>query len=206
MSNVLPQVSRRKRLPEAAEKTGNMDEKEFREKVIPLQHAMYSLALRAGLPLSDSADVVQETQLKLWRGRKNLPSEDTRLRSYCMKALRNECISAIRQRRETHPVQAVEIERPGETRDHTETQDTRSYIIKLISTLPERQRTVITMYSLGEFDNDEICEATGLSRENVRQLLSRARKRLRKLFEDPGGLNAGPGMQKGERMTKTNTE
>ncbi|MDE6027304.1 MAG: RNA polymerase subunit sigma-70, partial [Muribaculaceae bacterium] len=52
-----------------------MEEKEFRQKVMPLQRMMYALALKLGLPPDDAADAVQETQLRLWRGREGLPED-----------------------------------------------------------------------------------------------------------------------------------
>ena len=41
-----------------------MTEKEFRQRVVPLQRLMYGLALKMGMPPDDAADVVQETQIK----------------------------------------------------------------------------------------------------------------------------------------------
>ena len=59
-----------------------MGEKEFRQKVLPLQRMMYALALKIGLPPDDAADAVQETMLKLWRGREGIPEEPRQLHAW----------------------------------------------------------------------------------------------------------------------------
>ena len=159
-----------------------MEEKEFRQKVMPLQRRMYAVALKLGMPPDDAADAVQETQLKLWRGREGIPEKPGALTAYCMVSLRNECISILRKRRDQSPLdQAGQI--IGETGpEAVEMRDTRRHIEQLIDLLPEGQQRVIRLSSFGEFDVPEIVEATGYSAGNVRQLLSRGRKRLRELF------------------------
>ena len=160
-----------------------MSEKEFREKVMPLQRRMFSLALRAGLPPDDAADAVQETQLRLWRAREGLPREDIRLSAYCMTAVRNECISILRRKKETADLAKIpEFGFDAEERALEEA-DTRRVLESLIETLPEGQRKVIRLSGFAGFDVLEISEATGFSPGNVRQLLSRGRKRIRELME-----------------------
>ncbi|MDE6537592.1 MAG: sigma-70 family RNA polymerase sigma factor [Muribaculaceae bacterium] len=162
-----------------------MEEQEFRERVIPLQRLMYGMALKVGLPPEDAADIVQEAQLRLWRGREGIPRPDEQLRAYCLKTLRNECLTFLKRRKET-----VSIESEGEAlskenidlRDHAEERDTQAHIEKLIDTLPAGQKIVIRLSSFGGMDIEEISEATGYTAGNVRQLLSRGRKRLRELI------------------------
>lgn len=73
-----------------------MTEKEFRQRVLPLQRLMYGLALKMGMPPDDAADVVQETQIKLWRHRVDIPDDDGALRMYSLSTLRRECITMMR--------------------------------------------------------------------------------------------------------------
>lgn len=76
-----------------------MTEKEFRQRVLPLQRLMYGLALKMGMPPDDAADVVQETQIKLWRHRVDIPDDDGALRMYSLSTLRRECITMMRRRK-----------------------------------------------------------------------------------------------------------
>ncbi|MDE5752093.1 MAG: sigma-70 family RNA polymerase sigma factor, partial [Duncaniella sp.] len=60
--------------------------------------------------------------------------------------------------------------------------DTAAFLEKMIDTLPAAQQTVVRLSLCGELSNDEIAEATGQSPDNVRQLLSRGRRKLRVLY------------------------
>lgn len=159
-----------------------MTEEEFRRSVLPLQHAMYGIALRMGIPPDDSADTVQETLLRLWRNRGGIPASPGELRPYCLAAFRNECITLLRRR---HPT--VDLDRAREIRsgpaEGTEYRDTRRHIEGLIDRLPPGQRQVVRLSGLGGLDNSEIARATGESEANVRQLLSRGRRRLREMID-----------------------
>ncbi|MEP6665155.1 MAG: sigma-70 family RNA polymerase sigma factor [Nocardioidaceae bacterium] len=59
-----------------------------------------------------------------------------------------------------------------------------------ISSLPERQRIVITMRDLDGFSSDEVCELLGLTPANQRVLLHRARATVRSLLENHFGSAA----------------
>lgn len=161
-----------------------MEEKEFRQRVMPLQRLMYALALRFGLPPDDAADAVQETQLKLWRGREGIPEDPPGLKAYCMTSIRNECLSLLRRRRETSPIETASGLGSETGMPDVEIKDTRRVMERFIDSLPEGQRRVIRLSSFGEYDVMEISEVTGFSPGNVRQLLSRARKRLREMVSD----------------------
>ncbi len=160
-----------------------MEEKEFRQRVMALQRLMYTVALKVGLPPDDAADAVQETQLSLWRGRSGIPPDDAGLKAYCMAALRNYCITWLLQRRDSISLASVTDTDVGTTTSsEAEDRDTRQYIEKAIDSLPPGQRDVIRLSGLGGLDTGEIAEATGMKSDNVRQLLSRGRRRLKEIF------------------------
>lgn len=164
-----------------------MTEQEFRQRVLPLQRLMYGVALKTGLPPDDAADAVQETQVRLWRRRDRIPDNDTELKLYCMAALRNECISAIRRRKPSVALEEAEELKTPEEESSAEYRDTRRRIETLIDSLPGSQGKVIRMSSFGGLDNAEIARATGNTENNVRQLLSRGRRRLRELLASTTG-------------------
>lgn len=164
-----------------------MTEQEFRQRVLPLQRLMYGVALKMGLPPDDAADAVQETQVRLWRRRDRIPDNDAELKLYCMAALRNECISALRRRKPSVALEEAEQLKTPEEESSAEYRDTRRRIETLIDSLPGSQGKVIRMSSFGGLDNAEIARATGNTENNVRQLLSRGRRRLRELLASTSG-------------------
>ncbi len=157
-----------------------MTEQEFRQRVIGLRRKMFAVAVRIGLQQEDAADVVQETLLRLWRSRNGLPDVESELSAYCLRTLHNECISFIRRRRPFDQLKDSEIN--SFHSDTLESSDSLRHIERMIDSLPENQRIVMKLKTFSDFDNLEIEEATGLSQDNIRKLLSRARKRLRILF------------------------
>ena len=63
-------------------------------------------------------------------------------------------------------------------------QETMNLIRQTIDTLPENQRTVITLRDMREFPSDEVCNVLGISETNQRVLLHRARARVRQALEE----------------------
>ncbi len=61
--------------------------------------------------------------------------------------------------------------------------DTAAYIEKLVLQLPEKYRTVLTLYHLNEFSGPEIEEITGMPEGTVKNYLFRARKLLKEKLE-----------------------
>ena len=61
--------------------------------------------------------------------------------------------------------------------------ETHEVILDTIETLPDAQRTVITMRDIEGLDADEVAEALGISDGNQRVLLHRARSKVRGALE-----------------------
>ena len=57
-------------------------------------------------------------------------------------------------------------------------------VFGVIGSLPDSQRQVITMHDIEGYSKDEIQRQTGFSADNIRQLLSRARKAIRSHFSN----------------------
>ena len=57
--------------------------------------------------------------------------------------------------------------------------DTANYVEHLIAQLPEKYRTVLTLYHLSEFSCAEISEITGMPEGTIKNYLFRARKLLK---------------------------
>lgn len=150
---------------------------------MPLQRLMYGMALKMGMPPDEAADAVQETQIRLWRKRDGIPPDPTETRLYCVAAFRNECVSVLRRRRQMQSLDEVSELKADDTGDPVEQRDTRRRIEQFIDTLPPGQQEAIRLSGFAGLDNAEIAQATGQTEGNVRQLLSRGRRRLRQLLE-----------------------
>jgi len=72
----------------------------------------------------------------------------------------------------------------NDTPEHLLTKkDTANYVELLILQLPEKYRTVLTLYHLNEFSGPEIVQITGMPEGTVKNYLFRARKLLKEKLE-----------------------
>ncbi|MDO4318965.1 MAG: sigma-70 family RNA polymerase sigma factor [Bacteroidales bacterium] len=156
-----------------------MDPTTFRNSIVPLYKPMFAAAAAILGDRDEAADAVQDAMERLWQARESLDAIQS-LPAYCMTVLRRVAIDRIRRRRQTEPIDNIpETAAPP---DNT-ARETSAIIDRIIATLPSNQQTVIRLSAFEQKSNDEIAVLTGLSNDNVRQLLSRARRRIKELYK-----------------------
>ena len=156
-----------------------MSTEEFTELYLPLRGALYRVAFFILESEDDAMDAVQDLYLKL------LSSPDTletvrNPKAYCITLMRNICLDRVRKasrRPETEVMEAVSDESPADERmgDRQRIKD----ICQKLSSLPERERTVLRMKVFEDLSYDEIQKRTGIGYLSLRVLLSNARRKLR---------------------------
>ncbi len=162
-----------------------MTEEQFNILTVPLHSRMYACALMILRENDAAADCVQDSLLKLWENRRRLEEIDSP-EAYCLTAVRRHALDIIRQKGRM-PVMETDLTNvnlsgtcpPDEL---AEVRDDLRLVRSLMEELAPRQREVVELSAIHGLDNSEISEATGLTDENVRVLLSRGRSRIRKLF------------------------
>lgn len=157
-----------------------MNREEFKQSILPHYRRMYGIAAAVLGDSEDACDAVQESMARLWEKRDEIGDKNN-YEQFCLRVVKNVCLDKIRLRRQYADLSAAD--RPVSGNDATETRETLNVVRRLVATLGETQRKVFMMATFGEYDNDEIVRATGLSEANVRQLLSRARKRIKELYQ-----------------------
>jgi RNA polymerase sigma-70 factor (ECF subfamily) len=108
------------------------------------------------------------------------------MQAFVLRITRNHCLDKIRaqnrklQNEEAFGTEIVESsENPHE---RTELRDTLSVVKQIIMTLPETQKTIITLRDIEGLEFEEISEITGMNENAIKVNLSRARKRIRTIF------------------------
>lgn len=170
-----------------------MNETRFRQCIMPLQRRLYAYALSILEDESDAADCIQEVYTKLWEQRARIARVEN-VEAYALVTVKNMALNIVTRRRQfttdstsgsggaatgRAPDTIEPAAGPAET---MEARERLEAVAGMLRTLPENQRRVVVLSALSGLTNSQIREATGLSDDNVRVLLSRGRRKLRELF------------------------
>ena len=159
-----------------------MDSSAFKRLLLPHYRQMYVTAMTILRNSDDASDAVQEAFTRLWEKRDDLPNIDNP-EAYCVTTIRRICIDRLR--RTTYPINDLTEDTLLISDDSDEQADNRESIqlvTLLMSKLPEQQRQVLQLRAFNDCSFEEIESITGLTGVNIRTLLSRARRRMRELF------------------------
>lgn len=155
---------------------------------IARQHAkpVYRLALSLLRNQSDAEDAVQETMLKLWQNREKWQACENQ-EAFAVKVVKNYCLDQLRRQQKRRVVGITESEffiqsREASPYQKAEEADQVKQITGAIEVLPENQRMVLHLRDVEGYSYEEIEEATGLTVNHTRVLLSRARKHVKSFF------------------------
>lgn len=124
-------------------------------------------------------DIVQDTFLKAILSYKKRGS----FLAWCCTVMRNEFYDICRHNKhfEDFSIADLDIGQGADLiRKYIEDEE-RAQLAAMIAALPIRQREVMIRYVYAQDSDDEIAAALGTSRENVRQIRSRAVKALKKM-------------------------
>lgn len=124
----------------------------------------------------EAKEVVQQVCVSLWEHPQGLEKAD-KPAPYCVRAVHHAAISYLRSQRRFDPLDSLNDE-PSTTPYGYESE----YLEQLIRQLPDTQQTAFLMRQRDELEYDRIAERLNLKTDNVRQLISRARKKLRELY------------------------
>ncbi len=153
-----------------------MDAEQFRITVVPLYKGMFAAAIAILGNSDDAADAVQEAMIKLWNSRNKLDRLQS-LEAYAFTTLRRTSLDILRQRQIKMDLSPNEhLEPPGDVVADVEA------IAKIIESLPPNYKQVIKLNAYDGHSPEEIAKITGLSLSNIRQLLSRGRRKIKELY------------------------
>ncbi len=147
-----------------------MDETQFKEEARALRPVLARDARRYSGSADEAEDIVQDALLRLWQIRAELRSPMVALARVLV---RNLSISALRSRKRTVSVEAIDVG------DSPAANDSRyERIVSLLGQLPPWQQTIFRMRHMEGLDYADIAELTGTSAAAVRQAVSRARRTI----------------------------
>ncbi len=153
--------------------------KTFCERYLPHGRRVYATAYNLLRDRDDANDVVQEVFARLWQMRDRIdPVQDPLPLMLTM--TRNMAINKLKTKyRELATDTITTFDAAVEMPNIAEND-----IMRLLDLLPQKHRLVFTLRTFEGLDFDEIGRMTGYSQDNIRQMLSRARKQLKQLIDN----------------------
>lgn len=150
----------------------------FSEKFLPLYSKLYTIATAIlGDVNGEAQDAVQDTMVKIWNSGKALTTIKN-AEGYAVAVLRTTAIDILRKRHYVTDInQAAEL-----STDAPPDPDGTAFLERVIDMLPPNQQEVIRLSAYNNMSTDEIAATTGLTPGNTRQLLSRARKKIKDIY------------------------
>jgi len=159
------------------------DSTAFSQAVMPHSRKLFAVAYHFLQRSDEAEDVVQDIMVKLWQMREKLPPGD-QLLPYMLTMTRNLCIDRIRSRHEVDSDLDETWQDEEEEildNDALEHKDRLQQTLRLMKELPPDQEKVLKLKVFQELENDQIARMLNIKEDYVRQLLSRARKKLKEL-------------------------
>jgi len=161
----------------------------FRNDVLPLKNELYRLALRITLNHAEAEDIVQETMIKVWNRREQWDNIES-IEAFCLTICRNISLDKMRKmENQNQSLSEGEHDAPDQSyssnpEEQAMQQDRMQLIRQLINQLPEKQRSVMQLRDFEGKSYKEIAKVMGISEEQVKVNIFRARQTIRqKYFE-----------------------
>ena len=159
-----------------------MQQKEFEILIRQIRPRLQHEALHYLTDGDEAEDITQEAVLKLWVMREQLDQYRS-IEALAVVMVRRLALSHKRATTiplaDWNPSEASNDDNPEHLFIDREEE---AKVIELIATLPDAQQAVLRMKHVDGLETSEIARITGSSEEAVRQNLSRARKRILKMF------------------------
>lgn len=160
----------------------------FRHDVLPLKNSLYRLALRITLDSAEAEDIVQETMIKVWNRREEWDTIES-VEAYCYTVCRNLSIDRTRTpAAATLPIDAAisrtqaDASPEADPAAAAERRDRLDTIRKIMSGLPEKQRTAMHLRDFEGMSYKEIAAVMNISEEQVKVSIFRARQTIKRIF------------------------
>ena len=158
-----------------------MNATEFQQRIVVMHPSMFRAAVAILGNADDAADAVQDTMVKLWQNTDALDGL-TNVQAYAFATLRNQALD-VQRRRSAHP--AVDLTAVSDPpADEPRSPSDLEVIAQIVEELPAKYRQVTRMSVYQNLSTAEIASATGLSNDNVRQILSRSRQKIKQLYQN----------------------
>ncbi|WP_332454818.1 RNA polymerase sigma factor [Chryseobacterium aquaticum] len=153
-----------------------MTQETFKNTIFTLKDEMYRFAKRFVMSSDEAEDIVQDLMIKFWQKKEEL-SQFGNIKSYALKSVKNECLNRLKH----HDVKLgfADLQLHRSELYNMDVNNLKEHIIGFINKLPEKQKMVIHLKDVEEYDVSEISEVLEMEENAVRVNLMRARQKVK---------------------------
>jgi len=156
-----------------------LNQKEFIETVLPCKDKLFRLAKRLLVSSDEAEDAVQEVFLKLWKGRDKIENYRSP-EAFAITMTKNYCLDRLKSRQASNlKIVHSNYKNPDSIERKVEANEGVALVFKIMETLPEKQKIIMQLRDIEQFDFIEIAKMLEINETAIRVSLSRARKAVR---------------------------
>ena len=156
----------------------------FQADVLPLKNILFRLALRITQNRADAEDVVQETMMKVWNRRGEWQQIEN-MEAFCLTICRNVSLDKLRRMDrqvlslEDSPTEAggydpIDHSHSANSGQHAVQRDRLQQVRRIISQLPEKQRSCMQLRDIEGKSYRDIATILGITEQQVKVNIFRA--------------------------------
>ena len=159
---------------------------DFRYDLLPLKDKLFRLALRIALDSAEAEDITQDTLLRVWGRREELAGLQS-IQAYCLTVCRNLALDRSQKREAANlSLEEARLDAPDpalRADEQLERDERLRRVHELFNRLPSAQRTAMQLRDIEGKSYREVADIMGITEENVKVTLFRARQAIRKQYE-----------------------
>ena len=161
-------------------------DRSFFNQIEEIRNKIFRITKRILVSQEEAEDATQEVIVKLWQMDESKRNGFKSLEAYSVTMAKNYCLDRLKSKQAQNL--SLDERYSGSVSDSLtkkiEQRDDLNWVGKLIDELPEKERMIIQLREIEQYDFDEIASILNLPKGTVRVYLSRIRKKLRKQFLD----------------------
>jgi RNA polymerase sigma-70 factor (ECF subfamily) len=161
-------------------------DRSFFNQIEEIRNKIFRITKRILVSQEEAEDATQEVIVKLWQMDESKRNGFKSLEAYSVTMAKNYCLDRLKSKQAQNL--SLDERYRGSVSDSLtkkiEQRDDLNWVGKLIDELPEKERMIIQLREIEQYDFDEIASILNLPEGTIRVYLSRIRKKLRKQFLD----------------------
>jgi RNA polymerase sigma-70 factor (ECF subfamily) len=161
-------------------------DRSFFNQIEKIRNKIFRITKRILVSQEEAEDATQEIIVKLWQMDESKRNGFKSLEAYSVTMAKNYCLDRLKSKQAQNL--SLDERYSGSVSDSLtkkiEQRDDLNWVGKLIDELPEKERMIIQLREIEQYDFDEIASILNLPEGTIRVYLSRIRKKLRKQFLD----------------------